>query len=265
MRASANELNKCTVLSRSLSSYFSRLHDHVRLVDLLLFHRLPEVAIGDPARALRVHFAERRRPGQLLQLEDSVEELQDNLDVRRRLGQRVDHLLANGPVHDVTLEHGQHHCHHLLEQVEKLEQQVELRDVLRQFVLHMREQEEETAHCVPETRVCQRLLVAAAGTLDEFGQRVEYLLRGRYSLAEVLFTLVSNRQTERRSSGKQKQYIRRIRSTLVNVRLKFAMHMCEQCTLTRAGLIETRIFLNLLKNSTRIYAAAELYASLRGH
>ena len=75
----------------------------------------------------------------------------------------------------VTFQHGEHHDDHVLLQVEKLLQEVHLWSVLAKFVLHVREEEQEPAHSVPETGVGQGLLVANARSLDHLSQSVENL------------------------------------------------------------------------------------------
>lgn len=82
------------------------------------------------------------------------------LNISSRLDQSVDHLSTNGAVDYISFQHRQHHDNHFFLQIEQLDQQVQLRRVLRQLVLHVSEQEQEAADRVPQTRVRQRLLIA---------------------------------------------------------------------------------------------------------
>lgn len=52
-------------------------------------------------------------------------------------------------VYDVSFKHRQHHGNHVLLQVEEFLQQVHLRGMFGQLVLHVREQEQETSDRVP--------------------------------------------------------------------------------------------------------------------
>lgn len=88
----------------------------------------------------------------------------------------------------VTFKHRQHHRDHILLQIQQLFQQINLARVLGQFVLHVREQEEETTDGVPQPGVGQSLLILGAGTLDDLGQGVENLASYAYGLEEIRFT-----------------------------------------------------------------------------
>ena len=147
------------------------------VVDFLRFHGLPQVLRRDPARLLRVELRERGRVDQLVQLQKDVEKLDNLLQVLGGLRQRVHHLLADGPVERVSLQHRDQHGHHLVLQVQKFSQKVQLRRLLGfgQFVLHVGEEEEEAPHGVPQAGVRQAELIVRARSLDGFGEGVEDL------------------------------------------------------------------------------------------
>lgn len=59
--------------------------------------------------------------------------------------------------------------------------------MLGQFVLHVREQEEETADGIPQARMRQRLLIQCARALDDFSQRIEHLAGHADGFEEIRF------------------------------------------------------------------------------
>ena len=69
----------------------------------------------------------------------------------QRLSPAVDRVCVIRPaVERLTFQHGEHHDDHVLLQVEQLPQEVHLAGVSGQLVLHVREQEQEAAHRVPQ-------------------------------------------------------------------------------------------------------------------
>lgn len=57
--------------------------------------------------------------------------------------------------------------------------------MLGQFVLHVREQEEETANSIPQSGMGQRLLIEGTGTLNDLSECVEDLTSHTDGLEEV--------------------------------------------------------------------------------
>ena len=72
-------------------------------------------------------------------------------NVRCRFDEGVDHLFADGSIDDVAFEHGQHHDDHILLEVEQLFEQLHLTRVLRQFVLHVGKEEQESSDGIPQS------------------------------------------------------------------------------------------------------------------
>jgi len=150
--------------------------DLFRRVALLRLHRLAELLGRDPAVAVGVELEEGLAVGEVLHLEEDVEEGEEHLEVLLVLDERVHHLLADRSVEDVALEHGEEHDDHVLLEVHELAEEVDAVGVLAELVLEVGEDVEEAADGVPETTVGQGQLIADTRPLDVFGERVEDLL-----------------------------------------------------------------------------------------
>lgn len=92
---------------------------------------------------------------------------------------------ATRTINHIAFQHGQHHGNHILLQIEQLLEQIHLARVLGQLVLHVREQEKETANCIPQTGMGQCLLIERAWTLNDLSECVEDLTGHTDCLEEV--------------------------------------------------------------------------------
>ena len=169
--------------------------DLLARVGLLRLHGAPQLHRRDPAVGVVVElFVEGE---QVLDLEEDVEELEEHLDIRLILDERVDHLLADRSVEHVALEHREQHGDHVLLQVHEVAQQLRLARILAQLVLQVGEYVEEAADGVPEARVSERELIAHARALYELGESVEDLRGDRDGATEVLLARLVHRALAR--------------------------------------------------------------------
>lgn len=127
----------------------------LRCITLLLIHLLLEVFRVHPSIIIEIDFLEARAGRQLLQFQEHVEIFQYELHVGGAFYQSVDHLFTYGAVHDVSFKHGQHHGDHVLLQIEQFFEQIYLTGMFGEFFLHVREEEQETAHRVPQSEMDQ--------------------------------------------------------------------------------------------------------------
>lgn len=109
-----------------------------------------------------------------------------DLNVRRGFNKCVHHLLPNWTVHNVPLQHGKQHNHHLLLEVHEFAQEVQLVRIFTQLFLHMSEDVQEATDGVPQSTVCQSKLVSNAGALNVLCQRAEDLFANLNGTNEVL-------------------------------------------------------------------------------